>query len=45
MFKFICKIYEKVGMIRYEAFVIVAERKGCHGNDTENGATSTSRFR
>ena len=28
----------------YEAFVTVVERKGCHGNDNENGATATFRW-
>ena len=38
------QFYENVDMVRYEAFVIVAETKGCHGDESENDATATYRL-
>ena len=37
----LCKVCEKLTRAYFEAFVAMAEGKGCHGGETKNGATAT----
>ena len=39
------QFYEMLTWACYEAFVTIAERKGCHGNKFKNDATATYLFR